>query len=185
MRPRSLDVAYLRGSGVASDPAIMTLSRLRDADTGSKKLQLKRKSNDGVSSVNVHGDWKSALYGHNRVQEMVRKGHQDDMQGLLGKLDRVEIQDDAFDDDDMIGRIPRYTLRFLAMPFPKVNDRSRNRRRSISSMAEWIHLPRQQLQNLRIDVELCSQLLVLRDRQIDMRNASQLLKVCFYPSSRT
>src|SRR5258708_12227321 len=66
------------------------------------------------------------------------------------------------------------------MVFP--NDYSQNRRRSISSMAEWSHLPRQELQNLRIDVELCSQLLALEDRQTDMRNASRLLKVSYLPT---
>ena len=58
---------------------------------------------------------------------------------------------------------------------------TQNRRCSISLMAEWSHLPWQELQNLWINVELCSQLLALEDRQTDMRNESQLLKVSYLP----
>ncbi len=59
---------------------------------------------------------------------------------------------------------------------------TQNRWHSISSMAEWSHLPQQELQNLWINIELCSQLLALEDRQTDMRNVSQLLKVSYLPT---
>ncbi len=108
VRPRSLDV-YLRSSGVVSDPAIMTLSRLRDVDAGSKKSQLSRKSSDGVSWTHVHGGRKSALSGDRRQQEVVFNAPRDDMQELPDTVDSLEIQDDAFDDDDLIGKISRYT----------------------------------------------------------------------------
>ncbi|KAF8341410.1 uncharacterized protein EI90DRAFT_3150540 [Cantharellus anzutake] len=170
-RAGPMDIAFLRRIGTTvSDPALVTVSRLRDAEAESKKSPLSWKSNGKMSTTfaaigesildaSAHDDPKISPRGYGRrQQEAARNGFRDEMQGLPNALEDEEMMDDVFGDERaLVGNI--------------------SRRRSIGTVIEWSHLPRQEVNNLCIDVELCSQLLNLKEKQIDMENATRLLRV--------